>query len=124
MIIVLGAVLSTSTSAHHSAALFYDLDGRISLTGKVQRFNFRNPHAILELIVTNDKGEEQLWLAETSAPSALRRRGWSQQSFTEGEIVTLEGIQAKDDSYLMRITKAIKEDGSVVGESRNANYND
>ena len=101
--------------AHHSAALFYSSSARITLEGEVARFNFRNPHAILELLVTNDKGEVERWTCETSAPSALRRRGWSQESVVAGEMVTLEGIQASDGSRLMRITKIVKADGTEVG---------
>jgi hypothetical protein len=117
MAIALLMVGSSVVSAHHSPALFYNMDNRVALTGVVQRFNFRNPHAIVELIVTNEAGEEVEWLAETSAPSALRRRGWSRDSLIVGETVTLEGIQAIDDSRLMRITRATRPDGSVVGVS-------
>ena len=105
----------TAAQAHHSAALFYSTSSRITLQGEVARFNFRNPHAILELLVTNEKGEVERWTCETSAPSALRRRGWSQESVVAGEMVTLEGIQASDGSRLMRITKIVKADGTEVG---------
>jgi hypothetical protein len=106
-----------SASAHHSGALFYSMDKRISLTGEVQSFNFRNPHAIVVLLVTNDKGEVERWTCETSAPSALRRRGWSQQSISPGEIVTLDGVPSRDGSLLMRITAVTKADGTQVGVS-------
>jgi hypothetical protein len=105
--------------AHHSAALFYENAKEVSLTGEVIRFNFRNPHAIVELLVTTESGEEQRWTCETSAPSALRRRGWSQESLKTGEIVTLEGMQASDGSLLMHISKAIKADGTEIGVPRN-----
>jgi hypothetical protein len=101
--------------AHHSAALFYSSGARITLQGEVARFNFRNPHAILELLVTDDNGEVVRWTCETSAPSALRRRGWSQQSIEAGEIVTIEGVPASDGTRLMRITKVVKADGTEVG---------
>ena len=115
------AMLSTIplAQAHHSAAVFYNNSEAITLTGEVGRFNFRNPHAIVELLVTNENGEVERWTCETSAPSALRRRGWSQQSMAIGETITLEGIRARDGSLLMRITKATKADGTVIGVSRN-----
>jgi len=108
-------LFATAAYAHHSAALFYGTAERITLTGEVARFNFRNPHAILELMVTNADGEVVRWTCETSAPSALRRRGWSQESVMAGEVVTLEGIQASDGTKLMRITKITKADGTEVG---------
>ena len=113
--LMLQVLLAAPASAHHSAALFYAGNVRLTLQGEVARFNFRNPHAILELLVTNDKGEVERWTCETSAPSALRRRGWSQDSVMAGEMVTIEGIQAADGSRLMRITRIVKADGTEVG---------
>ena len=101
--------------AHHSAALFYEMGQRITLKGEVKRWNFRNPHAIVDLDVKNEKGEIEHWVCETSAPSALRRNGWSQASITEGEIVTIEGVPARDGTKLMRITGVTKADGTKVG---------
>lgn len=107
--------LASAAQAHHSAALFYSMDARITLKGEVARFNFRNPHAILELMVTNEKGEVERWTCETSAPSALRRRGWSQASITSGEMVTIEGVPSSDGTRLMRILRIVKADGTEVG---------
>ncbi|HEY0961727.1 MAG TPA: DUF6152 family protein [Pseudomonadales bacterium] len=112
LLLMLGTV---PADAHHSAALFYNSAERITLTGEVARFNFRNPHAILELLVTDEDGNVVRWTCETSAPSALRRRGWTQDSVVAGERVTLEGLQASDGSKLMRITKITKADGTEVG---------
>ena len=108
---------SAPVLAHHSAALFYSMDKKITLKGEVTRFNFRNPHAILELTVKNAKGEIERWTCETSAPSALRRRGWSQESIVAGEIVTIDGIPASDGTKQMRITGVTKADGTMVGVS-------
>lgn len=101
--------------AHHSAALFYDVEERIEISGTVTEFRFANPHAIVKLTVVGDDGETRQWTAETTSPSILRRRGWSRQSFTAGEHVTLEGMPATDGSYLMRITRAFREDGTEIG---------
>lgn len=112
-----GGLASRPLFAHHSGALFYTMDTHITLTGEVLRFNFRNPHAIVELQVTKEDGTQERWTCETSAPSALRRRGWSQQSLMPGEIVTLDGVPARDGSLLMRITAVTKADGTQVGVS-------
>jgi hypothetical protein len=112
-----GITGSTAALAHHSGALFYSMGERITLTGEVARFNFRNPHAIVELLVKDENGEIVRWTCETSAPSALRRRGWSQESLVPGEIVTLQGVPSIDGSKLMRITSVTKADGTQVGVS-------
>ncbi len=101
--------------AHHSSSLFYDVRDRITVTGEVTEFLFANPHAILRFDVTGPDGEIQQWTAETTSPSLLRRRGWSRDSFQPGETVTLEGMPSLDGSWLMRITRAWREDGEEIG---------
>ena len=71
--------------AHHSAPVFYKVDERIDGQRHVTEFRFSNPHAILKFEVVAADGEKQQWTAETTSPSILRRRGWSQASFKPGE---------------------------------------
>jgi len=101
--------------AHHSAPVFYKVEERITVSGTVTEFRFSNPHAILKFDVVAANGEKQQWTAETTSPSILRRRGWSQESFEPGDKVKLEGMPSQDGSYLMRITRAFHEDGTEIG---------
>jgi len=101
--------------AHHSAPVFYKVEERITVSGTVSEFRFSNPHAILTFEVVAPDGQKQLWTAETTSPSILRRRGWSQASFEPGDKVKLEGMPSQDGSYLMRITRAFREDGTEIG---------
>jgi hypothetical protein len=110
LMLVAGAVY-----AHHSAPVFYKVDERTTISGTVTEFRFSNPHAILKFDVVAADGETQQWTAETTSPSILRRRGWSQASFEPGEKVKLEGMPSLDGSYLMRITRAWRQDGTEIG---------
>jgi hypothetical protein len=101
--------------AHHSAPVFYKVDERTTVSGTVTEFRFSNPHAILKLEVVGEDGAKQDWTAETTSPSILRRRGWSQASFKPGDKVKLEGMPSLDGTYLMRITRAFREDGTEIG---------
>ena len=111
-LLILGA---GAAFAHHSAPVFYKIDERITVSGTVTEFRFNNPHAILKFDVVTANGEKQQWTAETTSPSILRRRGWSQESFAPGDKVKLEGMPSQDGSYLMRITRAFREDGTEIG---------
>jgi hypothetical protein len=111
-LLILGA---GAAFAHHSAPVFYKIDERITVSGTVTEFRFANPHAIVKFDVVAANGEKQLWTAETTSPSILRRRGWSQESFAPGDKVKLEGMPSQDGSYLMRITRAFREDGTEIG---------
>src|SRR5690606_41883228 len=101
--------------APRPAPAFYKVDGRGTVSGTVNESRFTNPHAILKLEVVGEDGEKQEWTAETTSPSVLRRRGWSQQSFMPGEKVTLEGMPSLDGSFLIRITRAFRADGTEIG---------
>ena len=74
----------------------------------IQNFYLQEP-------VKNDKGEIEHWTCETSAPSALRRAGWSQDTIRTGETLTLDGVPARDGSRLMRITGVTRADGTKIG---------
>jgi hypothetical protein len=111
MLILAGA----AADAHHSAPVFYKVDERITVSGTVTEFKFSNPHAILKFDVVGADGATQQWTAETTSPSILRRRGWSQASFEPGDKVKLEGMPSQDGSYLMRITRAFHADGTEIG---------
>jgi Family of unknown function (DUF6152) len=111
-------LITTPVAAHHSAALFYDLEGHVEVTGTVTEFRFANPHAVVKLDVIGPDGDVQHWTAETTSPSILRRRGWSQQSFTTGEKIRIEGLPSRDGSYLVRIQRAFREDGTEIGIPR------
>jgi len=108
--------------AHHSAPAFYKVDERVTVSGTVKEFRFTNPHAILKLEVVGEDGEKQEWTAETTSPSVLRRRGWSQQSFMPGEKVTLEGMPSLDGSFLIRSTRAFREGGTEIGLPPGTNH--
>src|SRR5688572_16767532 len=88
---LVGAVASTTVSAHHSFAVFFDDQTIIDVTGAVTEFRFTNPHAVISFSVKNAKGQIEPWRAETNAVTLLRRRGWTRDSLTIGEVVTIEG---------------------------------
>jgi hypothetical protein len=117
--VVTAALLAaTAAAAHHSAALFYNLDGRTEVSGTVTEFRFANPHAIVKLDVIGEDGDVQHWTAETTSPSILRRRGWSNASFKPGDKIRLEGLPSVDGTYLLRITRAFQADGTEIGVPR------
>jgi len=115
LLLAVGVLSATGSYAHHSAPVFYKVEQRITVAGTVTEFRFSNPHAILKFDVVAEGGQMQHWTAETTSPSILRRRGWSQSSFSPGETVKLEGMPSNDGSYLMRITRAFRADGTEIG---------
>ncbi|MGZ3272848.1 MAG: DUF6152 family protein [Caulobacteraceae bacterium] len=110
------AVLAGGAQAHHSFAVFFSSDHDVvTITGPVKAFHFTNPHGIIEIVVPGKGKADQDWKAETNSPSIMVRRGWSKDVIKEGEVVTLQGWQARDGSNYMRLRNASRADGSPIG---------
>ena len=103
--------------AHHSFAVFFDATRDISVTGKVTEFRFTNPHGLVVLDVTDAQGHVRQWRAETNAPAVLVRRGWTREAIKPGEIVTIEGWPSRDGKPYMRLRRALRADGSLIGSA-------
>jgi Family of unknown function (DUF6152) len=111
--LVLGVALPVA--AHHSFAVFFDDSKQVKVTGAVQEFQFRNPHGIIRLAVTDAAGTQQTWKAETNSPSILERRGWTRDSLKAGDVITIEGWPARDGSRYLRLRGAKRADGTAIG---------
>lgn len=103
--------------AHHSFAVHFVADRLVTVEGVVTEFRFSNPHGLLYLAVAQPDGTEEVWRIETNSPNALRRRGWSADSLSVGERISVEGFPARQEPNMMRVSKVVREDGSeLIGQ--------
>jgi len=88
--------------AHHSFAAQYDASKPITLTGKVTKVEWTNPHVYVYVDVRDDKtGEAVNWALEIGGgPNSLIRQGWSRDTLKTDDLVTVEGSLARDGSRL------------------------
>jgi hypothetical protein len=97
---VLSVVILVGTSmpswAHHSFAAEYDSKKTVKLTGAVTKIDWSNPHVYFFIDVEDESGRVANWAFEMGAPGALKNSGWSRTSMKIGDLVTVEGTQAKD----------------------------
>jgi hypothetical protein len=83
-VIVLFAA-SGSATAHHSFAMF-DHSRSVTLKGEVTKFQWTNPHAILEIDVPEAKGPQHFTLELTSI-NMMQRVGWRSNFIKAGDRV-------------------------------------
>ena len=88
--------------AHHSFAAQYDAEKTITLTGKVTKVEWMNPHVYFYIDVTDpDTKAVTPWSLEIGGgPNSLIRQGWTKDSLQTDDIVTVEGWLARDGSKL------------------------
>jgi len=90
--------LSLPAIAHHSISVDYDSTKPITLTGKVTRVEWRNPHAFFYVDAKEPReNKERNWAIELGSVNSLIRMGWTQNSIKIHEVVTVQGIRAIGD---------------------------
>lgn len=112
------AGMAISAFAHHSFAMF-DQANRTTLKGKVDEFQWTNPHAFIQLEVAGANGKGEIWSIELNSPNNLKRQGWKSTSLKKGDQITLITAPLRDMSehkggLFISLTMA---DGTVLKEA-------
>ena len=96
-----GASVALAVQAHHSAAVYYQLDKEITVEGVVTKFTLGNPHTRIYLTVKGADGKEQEWMAEGGSRTALLRKGWSGDEVKPGDVMKIVGNPSRDGSNVL-----------------------
>ncbi|MFL2546490.1 MAG: DUF6152 family protein [Candidatus Rariloculaceae bacterium] len=97
--------------AHHSNDYHFDQEVDVTVTGTVKQFRFINPHSRLEVDVIADDGSIVTWDCEMGAANGLRRRGWTDDVFTSGEAISIQGFAARRNPTECYFDFAVMADG-------------
>jgi uncharacterized protein DUF6152 len=101
--------------AHHSAAVQYDVNKSVKVTGTLVKVEWQNPHNWYYVDVKGDDGSITHWAAEGAPPGHLFRDGVERTTLTSlvGSTVTMEGAPARDGSKNMSAHKMTLPDGKA-----------
>jgi len=100
--ILIGAAVAAAAipaSAHHAVQTVFDVNKPVTVTGSITAVEWVNPHSYITLDVKGDKDVVQHWLFELPGSGGVRqlRAGLADRGgLKPGDIVTIEGIAAKD----------------------------
>jgi hypothetical protein len=87
--------------AHHSFAAEFDITKPVTLTGKVTKIEWTNPHAFLFIDVPDKQtGNVMNWEIEMGSPNGLTRLGWTRTLLKAGDEVTIEGSLGRNKANL------------------------
>lgn len=91
------AATHAAVHAHHSFAAEYDANKPLNLKGAVTKIEWTNPHAYFYIDVRDEKtGKVTNWAMEMGAPAVIQRQGWTRTTMKVGDVVIVEGSQAKN----------------------------
>jgi hypothetical protein len=100
---------SEPASAHHSTAFY--ADEFVELEGELVRVDWINPHVRLVLKTKGADGSDKLWQMESSAISALERRGVTRDLFNIGDRVKIAAHASTRDPSQLQLTNVLLPDG-------------
>jgi hypothetical protein len=89
---------ATSAIAHHPFDAEFDWKSPVTITGTVTKFEWREPHSVVEIKGKDEKGTQGEWTVELGGPAELTRSGWNRTQLKAGEMVTVDGWMARDGS--------------------------
>jgi hypothetical protein len=92
--LLLGVALA---SAHHVPASKFDPAKPVTISGRVTQIDWLNPHVHIFVNAENTKPRAN-WVIELESTVELRRNGWSRSTLKIGDVVTVQGIAARDGS--------------------------
>lgn len=84
-------------TAHHSFAPALTADGEEVIEifdATIEIYRLLNPHTALIVNATNENGEIEDWLVELSSLASLVREGWTDDSMSDGDKVTIAILRA------------------------------
>ena len=110
-------MVSPPVSAHHGNAAYSNKITEFKNV-TVTKWNWANPHCIVEFDVKDDKGKVVNWTAETGSPEALRLAGWTKNSLKPGDVITIDLHATKTGEPAGRFTKIVFPDGTSLGDTQ------
>ena len=110
-------LLTPPILAHHSTRLF-DQTQLALQTGKINEFEWINPHAWLHVDLTDENGNVTTWALEGGSIIQLTRLGWSRNDFHPGTEITVGFRPMRDGSRGGQLMSATLPDGRQVCSNR------
>jgi hypothetical protein len=107
-------ITSLPLLAHHGNAA-YDYEKTITIKGTVTAWIFANPHSLVKVDVTDDKGVQH-WVLEGNAAS-ISDAGWHKTTLKPGDAFTFELMPSKNGAPIGRIRRILKPDGTVLADA-------
>jgi hypothetical protein len=113
---MLACIVAGAASAHHSDVALR-LEEVLTFEGVVTEFTLRNPHSYFVVETTEVTGETQAWEVQMGSALSMSRRGWSAETLSLGDVVTV-GIHPARDGRTYGLFDGLEKNGLPVSYDR------
>ena len=110
-------MVSVPMFAHHGNSA-YDMSKTVPMKATVTKFEYSNPHTQVYYDVTDEKGNVEHWVAETTNPAMLNRVGWSRETLKAGDQVVLFVNPNKVGAKITFLQKVVFSDGKELSTAK------
>jgi len=101
-------------TAHHSFAATFDVGAINELEGEVTSVQWRNPHVLITLRVTDDQDRQTNYEIESHSLSIMRRMDISSDALSVGDRVRVAGHPARRTENAMFVLNALLPNGQEI----------
>jgi len=114
-VLLAGTLAAASAASGHHSPIIFDADAVVVVQGPVTRFDWTNPHVYIFVATTDETGRSVEWQFESDATPILLRNGWTPESLTPGDVVS---VRASPDRRTDRahglLISLEKNDGTIL----------
>lgn len=114
---------NTVSPAHHAFTPVYDGTRTVTIEGILTEFRLVNPHASMTLDVMNEAGQHETWTVEMAGLLSLSRQGWTTDTVSIGEELTVTGNPSHSGSQRISFRRLVLANGTELLDP-NANRRD
>ena len=104
--------VSIPLGAHHATTPVYDVSRTITIEGAVIEYRLENPHSMIALGVVDETGARVDWQIELAGRLSLSRRGWTDDTFSVGDRMTVTGNPTHTGSPGLWFHRIVLDDGT------------
>ena len=108
-LLLTAAAAGVPASAHHSFAVHYVEDQRVSIEGDIAQIDYRSPHSWLHVNAKDEIGVVRQVSAEWASAPRLKQSGINEDTLKPGDHVVISGSPSRDPSeYRMHLKSILR----------------